>query len=126
MTGRSDLPNQLNNSLGFPAIFRGVLDVRARTITDAMCVEAAREIARCAVEMGVSETSVIPPMTAWEVYPRVAAAVGAKAVESGVARLRLDRTELERIARDRILAARRVVAAVQQARGSGDGDAPPG
>jgi malate dehydrogenase (oxaloacetate-decarboxylating) len=125
-TGRSDFPNQVNNSLGFPAIFRGVLDVRARTITDEMCIAAAREIARCAVEIGVSETAVIPPMMAWEVYPRVAAAVGTKAVESGVARLRLGRDELEGVARDRICAARRVVAAAQQARETGDGRVPHG
>ncbi|KPL18877.1 MAG: malate dehydrogenase, partial [Anaerolineae bacterium SM23_84] len=47
-TGRSDFANQLNNSLGFPGIFRGTLDVRARTITDEMCLAAAQELAQCA------------------------------------------------------------------------------
>ncbi|MHA1434288.1 MAG: NAD(P)-dependent malic enzyme, partial [Candidatus Heimdallarchaeota archaeon] len=47
-TGRSDFPNQVNNSLGFPAIFRGALDVRASTITDEMCVAAAHALMRCA------------------------------------------------------------------------------
>ncbi|MCG2827052.1 MAG: NADP-dependent malic enzyme, partial [Thermoplasmatales archaeon] len=47
-TGRSDFPNQVNNSLGFPGIFRGTLDVRAETITDEMCVEAAKALAECA------------------------------------------------------------------------------
>jgi malate dehydrogenase (oxaloacetate-decarboxylating) len=42
-TGRSDFPNQVNNSLGFPGIFRGTLDVRAKTITDEMCIAAANE-----------------------------------------------------------------------------------
>jgi malate dehydrogenase (oxaloacetate-decarboxylating) len=115
-TGRSDFPNQVNNSLGFPAIFRGALDVRARTITDAMCIAAAEEIAEYAAVLGLREDAVIPPMTAWELYPRVAAAVGAKAVEAGVARLRVDRAELERRARDRIQSARRVIAAAQDAR----------
>jgi len=44
-TGRSDFPNQVNNSVGFPGIFRGALDVRASTITDAMCIAAAKELA---------------------------------------------------------------------------------
>ena len=44
-TGRSDFPNQVNNSLGFPAIFRGALDVRAKTITDEMCFAAAEALA---------------------------------------------------------------------------------
>ena len=44
-TGRSDFPNQVNNSLGFPGIFRGTLDVRARTITDEMCFAAAQAMA---------------------------------------------------------------------------------
>jgi len=44
-TGRSDFPNQVNNSIGFPAIFRGTLDVKARTITDEMCIAAAYELA---------------------------------------------------------------------------------
>jgi malate dehydrogenase (oxaloacetate-decarboxylating) len=86
-TGRSDFPNQINNSLGFPAIFRGALDVRARTITDEMCLAAAEALAAYAEETGrLSEEYLLPTMEEWEVYPRVAAAVGAKAVEQGVAR----------------------------------------
>ena len=54
-TGRSDFPNQVNNSLGFPAIFRGALDVRARTITDEMCLAAAAEIAAVAADRGLRE-----------------------------------------------------------------------
>jgi malate dehydrogenase (oxaloacetate-decarboxylating) len=49
-TGRSDFPNQVNNSLGFPAIFRGVLDVKAKTVTDDMCIAAAQELATFAEE----------------------------------------------------------------------------
>jgi malate dehydrogenase (oxaloacetate-decarboxylating) len=84
-TGRSDFPNQVNNSLGFPGIFRGVLDVRARTITDEMCIAAAHELAQCAVDRGLHEDYIIPTMGEWEVYPRVAVAAGMKAIEQGVA-----------------------------------------
>lgn len=86
-TGRSDFPNQLNNSLGFPAIFRGTLDVRARTITDNMAIAAARELAQAARERGICATNILPGMDEWEVYPRVAAATAMKAQEEGVARL---------------------------------------
>mgnify|MGYP001770670071 CR=1 FL=1 len=86
-TGRSDFPNQVNNSLVFPAVFRGVLDVRARTITDTMAIAAAVELARFAEESGgVSESRILPTMEEWEAYPRVAAAVAVRAVEEGVAR----------------------------------------
>jgi malate dehydrogenase (oxaloacetate-decarboxylating) len=88
-TGRSDFPNQVNNSLGFPGIFRGTLDVMAKTITDEMCIAAARELARVAEDKGLREDYLIPTMDEVEVYPREAAAVGRKAVEQGVARLDL-------------------------------------
>jgi len=93
-TGRSDFPNQVNNSLGFPGIFRGTLDVRATTITDEMCIAAARELASCAEDKGLKEDYLIPTMEEWEVYPRVAAAVGMKAIEQGVARKKATRKEL--------------------------------
>ena len=93
-TGRSDFPNQVNNSLGFPGIFRGVLDVRARTITDEMAIAAAKELARCAEERGIDDDHILPTMDDWEVFPREAAAVGMKAQEQGVARLSLSREEL--------------------------------
>ncbi|MDR0523321.1 MAG: NADP-dependent malic enzyme [Candidatus Methanoplasma sp.] len=93
-TGRSDFPNQVNNSMGFPAIFRGVLDVRAKTITDEMCIAAATELAKCAEEKGISEDYIIPTMSETEVFPREAVAVAMKAQEQGVARLKLSRSEL--------------------------------
>ena len=77
-TGRSDFPNQVNNSLGFPGIFRGALDVRARTITDEMCIAAAMEIAKTAEDRGLTETHIVPTMDEWEVFPREAVAVGMK------------------------------------------------
>jgi len=93
-TGRSDFANQVNNSLGFPGIFRGVLDVRARTITDEMAIAAAEELARCAEERGLDEEHILPTMDDWEVFPREAAAVGVRAQEQGVARLSLSHDEL--------------------------------
>ncbi len=86
-TGRSDFPNQINNSLGFPGIFRGALDIRARTITDEMCIEAARELARVAEDHGLNEEYIVPNMDEWELYPREAVAVGTKGIEQGVARI---------------------------------------
>jgi len=86
-TGRSDFANQINNSLGFPAIFRGVLDVRATTITDEMAIAAAQALAGYQEERGLDGESLLPSMSDWEVFPREAAAVGVKAQEQGVARL---------------------------------------
>jgi malate dehydrogenase (oxaloacetate-decarboxylating) len=85
-TGRSDFPNQVNNSIGFPGIFRGTLDVKAKTITDEMCIAAAYELAKCAEDRGISEDNIIPTMGEWEVFIREAVAVGMKAIEQGVAR----------------------------------------
>ncbi len=83
-TGRSDFPNQVNNSLGFPGIFRGTLDVRAKTITDEMCFAAARALAEHVGERLASDF-ILPNMDDWEVFPREAAAVGMKAQELGIA-----------------------------------------
>ena len=93
-TGRSDFPNQVNNSLGFPAIFRGVLDVKAKTITDDMCIAAATELASYAEERGMSEKDILPRMDEWEVFPREAVACAFKSIEQGVARVKLNRQEL--------------------------------
>ncbi len=93
-TGRSDFSNQVNNSLGFPAIFRGVLDVRAKTVTDDMCIAAAQELARFAEERGVHEEDILPRMDEWEVYPREAVACALKSIEQGVARVKPSRQEL--------------------------------
>jgi len=98
-TGRSDFPNQLNNSLGFPGIFRGTIDVRARTITDEMCLAAASELAKLAEERGLSPKNIIPTMDDWEVFPREATAVAEKAIEQGVARIKRPREELYESAR---------------------------
>jgi malate dehydrogenase (oxaloacetate-decarboxylating) len=86
-TGRSDFPNQVNNSLGFPGIFRGTLDVRAKTITDEMCIAAAEEMARMAEEKGLTPDHIMPTMDDVDVFPREAAAVATKAIEQGIARI---------------------------------------
>ncbi len=93
-TGRSDFPNQINNSLGFPGIFRGTLDVRAETITDDMCIAAAYELAKTAEDKGLSDTYIVPTMDSWEVFPREAVAVAMKAISQGIARVKLSRQEL--------------------------------
>ncbi len=93
-TGRSDFPNQVNNSLGFPAIFRGVLDVRAKTVTDDMCVAAAQELAKFAEERGMNEKDILPRMEEWEVFPREAVACALKSIDQGVARIKPSRKEL--------------------------------
>jgi len=94
-TGRSDFPNQVNNSLGFPGIFRGALDIRAVKITDEMCIAAAEELAKVAEDAGISEDYIIPNMDQWEVFTREAVAVGSKGIEQGVSRIKAA-TEAER------------------------------
>ena len=86
-TGRSDFPNQVNNSLGFPGIFRGTLDVRAKTITDEMCIAAAAEMAKMAEEKGLCPDYIMPTMDDVDVFPREAAAVAMKAIEQGIAKI---------------------------------------
>jgi malate dehydrogenase (oxaloacetate-decarboxylating) len=93
-TGRSDFPNQVNNSLGFPAIFRGVLDVKAKTVTDDMCIAAAEELASFAEQRGMHEKDILPRMEEWEVFPREAVACALKSIEQGVARVKLTKQEL--------------------------------
>jgi len=105
-TGRSDFANQVNNSLGFPGIFRGALDVNAKTITDEMCIAAATELAKCAEDKGLKEDYIIPKMSEWEVFPREAVAVGLKAIEQGIARIILPEQELLRMAEEKIRRAR--------------------
>jgi malate dehydrogenase (oxaloacetate-decarboxylating) len=105
-TGRSDFPNQVNNSVGFPAIFRGTLDVRATTITDEMCIAAAVELAKCAEDKGLRDDYLLPTMDEWEVFPREAVAVAKKAMEQGVAKLKFSEKELFRMAEFKIRRAR--------------------
>ena len=113
-TGRSDFPNQVNNSMGFPAIFRGVLDVRATTITDTMCLAAAEELAKCAEENGIHEEYIIPTMAEKDVFPRVAVAVAMQAQKEGVAKLKLSADELMEKATFMINRSRNLTAAMMK------------
>lgn len=94
-TGRGDFPNQINNSLGFPAVFRGVLSVRAKKMAEDMFLAAAYAIAGYAEETGIHEERIVPTMEETEMYVREALAVAEKAIELGYARRVLSRAELE-------------------------------
>jgi len=85
-TGRSDFPNQINNVLAFPGVFRGALDAGAMSITDAMEVAAADAIASCVSEADVDQGTVIPSVFDTRVSGLVAAAVAEAAVRDGVTR----------------------------------------
>jgi malate dehydrogenase (oxaloacetate-decarboxylating) len=113
-TGRSDFPNQVNNSLAFPGIFRGVLDVRARSITDEMALAAADVLARFARERGV-EQGLLPTMTEWEVVPLVAAATAMTAQRQGLAAITATEEALIRGARRTIFEARRTTEVLMDA-----------
>lgn len=89
-TGRSDSPNQVNNVLVFPGLFRGAIDVRARKINDAMKLAAAYAIADLVDEQQLREDYVVPNVFDTRVAPAVAAAVARAAMDTGVARLKKD------------------------------------
>lgn len=84
-TGRGDFPNQVNNSIGFPGILKGVLLVRARKITDAMAITAARTIAAFAEREGLSPTHIMPTMAQASVFAETAEAVAQQAIAEGLA-----------------------------------------
>jgi malate dehydrogenase (oxaloacetate-decarboxylating) len=84
-TGRSDYPNQINNVLCFPGVFRGALDVRATRITEPMKTAAARAIADIVGPDELREDYIIPSVFNREVAPAVAAAVAAEARRTGAA-----------------------------------------
>jgi malate dehydrogenase (oxaloacetate-decarboxylating) len=85
-TGRSDYPNQINNVLAFPGIFRGALDVRASEITEGMKVAAGHAIAAVIPEDELGPEYIVPSVFNRDVAPLVAAAVAAAAERDGVAR----------------------------------------
>jgi malate dehydrogenase (oxaloacetate-decarboxylating) len=91
-TGRSDFPNQVNNVLGFPGIFRGALDVRSSDINEEMKMAASLAIA--GLVESVSETNIIPSPLDKRVVPAVAQAVARAAIETGVARRPVDPKEI--------------------------------
>jgi len=85
-TGRSDYPNQINNVLAFPGVFRGALDCRAREIVPAMCLEAAQAIASLVSPQDLDRENIVPSVFDRRVAPTVAAAVQRAARQEGVAR----------------------------------------
>jgi malate dehydrogenase (oxaloacetate-decarboxylating) len=93
-TGRSDFPNQVNNVLAFPGIFRGALDVRATHINEQMKIAAVEAIASLISAEELSADYVIPAPFDARVAPAVAAAVAKAAMETGVARLKADPNEI--------------------------------
>lgn len=99
-TGRSDFPNQVNNVLAFPGIFRGALDVRATHINEQMKVAAVEAIASLVAENELSENYVIPGPFDPRVAPEVAAAVAKAAMETGVARIKADPEEIKKKTRE--------------------------
>ena len=85
-TGRSDFPNQINNALCFPGLFRGVLDVRARTINEEMKLAAAQALAATVPQRGLNEEYIIPSIFDHRVVLNIAKAVASTALKTGVAR----------------------------------------
>ncbi len=86
-TGRSDYPNQINNVLGFPYIFRGALDVRASQINEQMKQAAAHALAELARKDGLSKDKIVPSPFDPRLIDTVPLAVAAAACETGAARL---------------------------------------
>lgn len=108
-TGRSDFPNQVNNSICFPGIFRGTLDVRARTISDEMCFAAADAIAaRARRHTDFGPDRIMPTMEEWDLFGDIASAVGMKAQEQGLAGRTHTAEQLRTMALERISRSRRM------------------
>jgi malate dehydrogenase (oxaloacetate-decarboxylating) len=99
-TGRSDYPNQVNNSLAFPGVFRGALDVKARGVNDEMKIAAAHAIADLVEPDELDSEYLIPDSLDLRVPPRVAAAVAKAAIDTGMAQIPLDPREVEARCRD--------------------------
>ena len=90
-TGRGDFANQINNSVAFPAVLKGVLAVSATKITDSMAIAAARAIAGYAEGKGLLRTHIIPTMLDTDMVPLVASEVAAAAMSEGIARHPIDK-----------------------------------
>jgi malate dehydrogenase (oxaloacetate-decarboxylating) len=95
-TGRSDFPNQVNNVLAFPGVFRGALDARATDISEGMKIAAAHAIADLITDEELSPDYVIPKPMDRRVAPAVAEAVAAQAVKEGINRVAVDPEEVAR------------------------------
>ncbi len=116
-TGRSDFPNQVNNSLMFPSIIRGVLDVRSKSIPDDVIISAAEELAGYTKKDGtLSDEHILPTMMDWEIYPLVAAAVGDKCVKLGIARKNLSRKQIHNRAEEIIKKSKSMIGSLQESK----------
>ncbi len=114
-TGRGDFPNQVNNSLGFPGIFRGALDVRASAISDEMALAAADALATYAAERDLREDAILPTMVDWEVFVEEAVATAAAAMRGGLARNERSDDEVRGSAQRAIVGARDALRVLEQA-----------
>jgi malate dehydrogenase (oxaloacetate-decarboxylating) len=114
-SGSSDLPNQVNNSLAFPGVFRGALDVRARAISEGMALAAARALAACARRAGLAEDRLLPGMGEEDAHVQVAVATARAAVAEGLARRALSPAEMESAAIGHIREARALLDALVKA-----------
>ena len=107
-TGRSDFPNQINNSLAFPSIFRGLLEVRASGISDDVLIAAANAIAG-SVESTLSPDMIVPSMEQVQVFIDTALAVARTAMATGLARHAWNESELRGVIQKKIGRARRAI-----------------
>ena len=105
-TGRGDFPNQINNSLVFPGVFRGVLDARAKGVNFSIMVKASYEIANFVPEL--NDDNIVPKMTDTDLYPQVASAVAKATSDEGLARRNGSKKMFYDIARDIIEENRRI------------------
>ncbi|HIP92299.1 MAG TPA: NAD-dependent malic enzyme, partial [Thermotoga sp.] len=101
-TGRSDYPNQVNNVLAFPGIFRGALDVRAKKINEKMKIAASKALAKY-WENNLREDSILPPAMDRKAVVEVAFAVGLEAMKTGVARKMISEEELRKTVENIVL-----------------------
>jgi malate dehydrogenase (oxaloacetate-decarboxylating) len=115
-TGRSDFPNQVNNSLGFPGVFRGTLDVRAQTITNEMCIAASIELAQCIKPSALKPNRILPSMDDCEVPARLAVAVGMMAQKQKIAGNKISAEKIYRDAKVLISRSRAITTTMMKKR----------
>ncbi|MBO4402627.1 MAG: NADP-dependent malic enzyme [Bacteroidales bacterium] len=108
-TGRGDYPNQVNNSVCFPAILKGTLSVHSKGISDSMAIAAAHSIAAYAEQRGISVNNIIPNMMETDMFPKVAADVAMQACLEGLARITLNWDEVYAMTRDDIAQTRQMM-----------------
>ncbi len=114
-TGRSDFPNQVNNSLIFPSVIRGVLDVKSKAVPDDAIIAGAKELAEYAQRHGaLSDEHILPTMMDREIYPLVAAAVGDACVKMGISRIQLTRKQIQSRAEEIIQKTQKLIHVLQK------------